>query len=167
MYPCRREDASDDYPRPVARVRRRRMRNPRWAVLTAAVFMILVAEVARAQVIAGRFRIDAQVVQSKKGTPVYSGYIYNDGGGGVGNIRLLVEALDAEGKVIGEGEGAALGNMVAPRSSLLRSASADHGCELSSARAVVGYLRHWAMMFQGLGAATPLFRLMVIDCHRR
>ena len=89
------------------------MRNPRWAVLTAAVFLILVAEVARAQVIAGRFRIDAQVVQSKKGTPVYSGYIYNDGGGGVGNIRLLVEALDAEGKVIGEGEGAALGNMVA------------------------------------------------------
>jgi hypothetical protein len=89
------------------------MRNPRWAVLTAAVLLILVAEVARAQVIAGRFRIDAQVVQSKKGTPVYSGYIYNDGGGGVGNIRLLVEALDAEGKVIGDGEGAALGNMVA------------------------------------------------------
>ena len=52
------------------------------------------------------------LVQSKKGTPVYSGYIYNDGGGGVANIRLLVETLDVESKVIGQGEGVALGSML-------------------------------------------------------
>jgi hypothetical protein len=92
--------------------RRRHVRIARWAVLVGAVFVILVGEGAEAQPLAGRFRIDGQVVQSKKGTPVYSGYIYNDGGGGVGNIRLLVETLDAEGKVIGQGEGAALGSML-------------------------------------------------------
>jgi hypothetical protein len=88
------------------------MRIRRRAALTAAVFLILLAEVAHAQMGGGRFRIEAQAVQSKKGTPVYSGYIYNDGGGGVANIRLLVETLDAEGKVIGQAQGAALGSML-------------------------------------------------------
>ena len=96
----------------MAEVRRRSMRIPRRAVLTAAVFLILLAEVVHAQISDGRFRIDAQVGQSKKGTPVYSGYIYNDGGGGVANIRLLIETLDAEGKVIGQAQGAALGSML-------------------------------------------------------
>jgi hypothetical protein len=97
----------------MAQVRRRSVRIRRWAALTATVFLILLAEVAHAQMSAGRFRIDAQAVQSKKGTPVYSGYIYNnDGGGGVANIRLLVETLDAEGKVIGQAQGAALGSML-------------------------------------------------------
>ena len=82
------------------------------AALTAAVFLILLAEVAHAQMGAGLFRIDAHAVQSKKGTPVYSGYIYNDGGGGVANIRLLVETLDAEGKVLGQAQGEALGSML-------------------------------------------------------
>jgi hypothetical protein len=94
-------------------VQRRRMRIPRRAVLIVAVFLILLAEVGHAQMSAGRFRIDARVGQSKKGTPVYSGYIYNDGGGSGANIRLLVEALDAEGKVIGQAQGAALGSMLA------------------------------------------------------
>ena len=94
-------------------MRRRRVSIPRRAVLTAAVFLILRGEVADAQLIAGRFRIDAQVLRSKKGMPLYSGYIYNDGGGGVANIRLLVEVLDAEGKEIGQGEGVALGSMLA------------------------------------------------------
>ena len=88
------------------------MRIRRWTALAAVVFAILLVEGAEAQPLVGRFRIDGQVVQSKKGTPVYSGYIYNDGGGGVGNIRLLVETLDAEGKVISQGEGAALGSML-------------------------------------------------------
>jgi hypothetical protein len=87
------------------------MRIPRRAVLTAAVFLVLLAEVVHAQMSAGRFRINAQVVQSKKGA-AYSGYVYNDGGGGVANIRLLVEALDAEGKVIGQAQGVALGSML-------------------------------------------------------
>jgi hypothetical protein len=88
------------------------MRIPRRAVLSAAVFVILLAEVGHAQMSAGRFRIDAQAVQSKKGTPVYAGYIYNDGGGGVANVRLLVETLDAEGKVIGQAQGTAHGSML-------------------------------------------------------
>jgi hypothetical protein len=89
------------------------MRIPRRAVLATAILLILLAEVAHAQMDTGRFRIDAQAAQSKKGTPVYSGYIYNDGGGGAANIRLLVETLDAEGKVIGQAEGAALGSILA------------------------------------------------------
>jgi hypothetical protein len=92
--------------------RRRRRKIARGAALTAAVFFVLLGEGADAQVSVGRFRIDGQVTQSKKGTPLYSGYIYNDGGGGVANIRLLVETLDAEGKVIGQGEGVALGSML-------------------------------------------------------
>jgi hypothetical protein len=86
---------------------------PHRAPVTIAVLLILVAEVTHAQVAAGRFRIDGQAALSKKGTPVYSGYIYNNGGGGVANIRLLVETLDAEGKVIGEAQGTALGSMLA------------------------------------------------------
>ena len=88
------------------------MRIRRWAALTAAVFLILLAGSAHAQMSAGRFRIEAQAGQSKKGTPVYSGYIYNAGGGGVANVRLVVETLDAEGKVIGQAQGAALGSML-------------------------------------------------------
>ena len=93
-------------------MRWRSVRIPRRGALTAAVFLILLAEVAHAQITAGRFRFDAQVVQSKTGASVYSGYIYNAGGGGVANIRLLVETLDAEGKVIGEAQGAVLGSML-------------------------------------------------------
>jgi hypothetical protein len=80
--------------------------------VTIAALLILVAEVAHAQLIAGRFRIDGGEALSKRGTPVYSGYIYNDGGGGVANVRLLIETLDAGGKVIGEAQGTALGSML-------------------------------------------------------
>jgi len=96
----------------MAQVRRQRMRIIRRAVLTVAVCLISLGGVAGAQVTAGRFRIDAQVVQSKKDTPVYSGYISNAGGGGAANVRLLVETLDAEGKVIGQAQGVALGSML-------------------------------------------------------
>ena len=81
-------------------------------LFTAGIFLILLVGVAHAQMSTGRFRIDAQAAQSKKGTPVYSGYIYNDGGGGVANVRLLVETLDAEGKVIGQAQGVAHGSML-------------------------------------------------------
>jgi hypothetical protein len=88
------------------------MSNPGRAGLTAAAFVILLVGIAHAQMSAGRFRVEAQVVQSKKGAPVYSGYVYNDGGGGVANVRLLVETLDAEGKVIGQSHGTAVGSML-------------------------------------------------------
>jgi len=84
----------------------------RLAAVTIAGVLILIAEVAHAEVVAGRFRIDGRESLSKKARPVYSGYIYNDGGGGVANVRLLIETLDAEGKVIGEAQGTALGNML-------------------------------------------------------
>ncbi len=82
-----------------------RLRIRQRTAVTIAVLLILVAEVAHAQMGTGRFRIDGQAVLSKKGTPVYSGYIYNDGGGGAANRRLLIETLDAEGKVIGQVQG--------------------------------------------------------------
>jgi len=88
------------------------MRVPGRAALAAAVFLILLVGVVHAQMSAGRFRIDAQAAQSKKGAPVYSGYLYNDGGGGVANIRLLVETLDAAGAVIGQSQGVAVGSML-------------------------------------------------------
>ncbi len=88
------------------------LRVPGGVALTAAVFLILLAGVVHAQMSAGRFRIDAQMSQSKKGAPVYSGYIYNDGGGGVANVRLLVETLDAAGAVIGQAQGVAHGSML-------------------------------------------------------
>jgi hypothetical protein len=68
---------------------------------------------ASAQLGQGRFRVDGQAGLSKKGTPVYSGYIYNNGGGGVANVRLLIETLDAEGKVIDQAQATALGSMLA------------------------------------------------------
>ena len=89
------------------------MRIQHRTALAIAVLLILVVELAHAQLGGGRrFRIDGQEALSKKGGPVYSGYVYNDGGGGVANVRLLIETLDAEGKVIGQGEGTALGSML-------------------------------------------------------
>lgn len=81
--------------------------------LTAAVFLVLLAAVAHAQAGAGRFHVELQVGQSKKGVPVVSGYLYNDAGGGLANPRLLVETLDAQGQVIGQAQGQALGSMLA------------------------------------------------------
>ena len=89
------------------------MRIRRLVEVTSAVVLILIAEVAPAQMSQGRFRIDAQAAVSKKGTPVYSGYIYNDGGGGVANVRLLIEILDADGKVADQVPATALGSMLA------------------------------------------------------
>ena len=100
----------------MAQVRRRRRRIigiRGHAAFAAAVFVVLLAAVAHAQMDAGRFRAELQVVQSKKGVPVVWGYLYNDGKGGVANPRLLVETLDAQGQVIGQAQGQALGNMVA------------------------------------------------------
>jgi len=88
------------------------MRIRRLVSAAIAFGLILVAEVSSAQVSQGRFRIDAGAGLSKKGTPVYSGYVYNNGGGGVANIRLLIEILDAEGKTIGQAQGTARGSML-------------------------------------------------------
>jgi len=83
------------------------------AALAAAVFMVLLATVAHAQMGAPRFHVELQVGPSKKGGSVVWGYLYNDAKGGVANPRLLVETLDAQGQVIGQAQGQALGNMLA------------------------------------------------------
>jgi hypothetical protein len=75
--------------------------------------MVLLAAVAHAQMDAGRFHAELRLGQSKKGVPVVWGYLNNDGKGGVANPRLLVETLDAQGQVIGQAQGQALGNMLA------------------------------------------------------
>ena len=77
-----------------------------------AAALILLAGVAHAQMGAGRFRVEIQAGQSKKGSPIVWGYLYNDGAGGVGNPRLLVETLDAQGQVIGQAQGEALGSVL-------------------------------------------------------
>jgi hypothetical protein len=97
----------------MAQVRRRRTISVRRAAFSAAAFVILLAAGAHAQVGAGRFHEEIHAGQSKKGGPIVWGYLYNDGGGGVGNPRLLVETLDAQGQVIGQAQGEALGSLVA------------------------------------------------------
>jgi hypothetical protein len=81
--------------------------------LATAVFVVLIAAGAHAQMGAERFHAELQAGQSKKGVSVVWGYLYNDGKGGVANPRFLVETLDAQGQVIGQAQGQALGNMVA------------------------------------------------------
>jgi hypothetical protein len=48
-----------------------------------------------------RFRVEWQTAQTKKGSPLIAGYVQNTRGGGVANVRLRVDTLDAQGQVIG------------------------------------------------------------------
>ena len=47
----------------------------------------------------GRFQVDWGTAQTKTGSPLIAGFVQNIRGG-VSNVRLQVETLDAEGKVI-------------------------------------------------------------------
>ena len=49
----------------------------------------------------GRFQVEWWTAQTKAGAPLIVGSIQNIGGGGVSNVRLHVETLDAQGTVIG------------------------------------------------------------------
>jgi hypothetical protein len=49
----------------------------------------------------GRFQVTWETAQTKKGSPLIAGYVQNTRGGGVANIRLRVDTLDAQGQVIG------------------------------------------------------------------
>jgi hypothetical protein len=49
----------------------------------------------------GRFQVEWQRAQTAKGAPLIAGYVQNTRGGGVANVRMKVETLDAEGQVIG------------------------------------------------------------------
>jgi hypothetical protein len=49
----------------------------------------------------GRFRVTWETARTKQGAPLIAGYVENTRGGGVANIRVQVETLDAQGKVVG------------------------------------------------------------------
>ena len=49
----------------------------------------------------GRFQVEWETAQTKKGSPLIAGYVHNTRGGGVANVRLRVDTLDAQGQVIG------------------------------------------------------------------
>ncbi len=49
----------------------------------------------------GRFQVEWETTQTKKGAPLIAGHVHNTRGGGVINVRLQVETLDAQGQVIG------------------------------------------------------------------
>ena len=57
----------------------------------------------------GRFQLTWEIAHTKKGSPLIAGYVQNTRGGGVTNIRLQVDTLDAQGRVIATATGLAPG----------------------------------------------------------
>jgi len=57
------------------------------------------------------FRAEADFDQISRRGPAVSGWLYNDRGYGVSNVRLRVEVLDATGGVLATGEGWLYGNV--------------------------------------------------------
>lgn len=49
----------------------------------------------------GRFQIEWQTAKTQQDRPVIAGYVRNTRGGGVTNVRMRAETLDAQGQVIG------------------------------------------------------------------
>ena len=59
----------------------------------------------------GRFQVEWQTAQTKTGSPLVVGYVQNTRGGGVANVRVQVETLDAQGKVIATATALAPGHL--------------------------------------------------------
>ena len=51
----------------------------------------------------GRFQVEWSTAQTKDGKPLIAGYVTNTSGGGVANIRMQAQTLDAQGQVIDTG----------------------------------------------------------------
>jgi hypothetical protein len=51
----------------------------------------------------GRFQVEWGTAQTKDGKPLIAGYVTNTSGGGVANIRMQAQTLDAQGQVIDTG----------------------------------------------------------------
>ena len=51
---------------------------------------------------APHFRVQAESGKNRRGATTVSGYIYNDYGYAAGNIQLLVEGVDNQGRLIGK-----------------------------------------------------------------
>jgi len=57
-------------------------------------------------------RVEATGSEDRRGRPVVSGYVYNQRAGGYAvSVRLLVEALDGSGQVVGSTSGYVLGDV--------------------------------------------------------
>jgi len=87
---------------------------PGTAVLALLIF--LGASVATAQVqtrsVDGDLRVEATGSEDRRGRPVVSGYVYNQRAGSYAvSVRLLVEALDGSGQVLGSTIGYVLGDV--------------------------------------------------------
>jgi hypothetical protein len=57
------------------------------------------------QSVDARLRLDWQAGTSRGGRPVIAGYVYNDYVRSAGDVRLLVEAVDASGETVGRDVG--------------------------------------------------------------
>jgi hypothetical protein len=57
------------------------------------------------QSVDARLRLDWQAGTSRGGRPVIAGYVYNDYVRSAGDVRLLVEAVDASGGTVGRDVG--------------------------------------------------------------
>jgi hypothetical protein len=57
------------------------------------------------------FRVEADFDPISRRGPAVSGWLYNDRGYGVSNVRLRVEVMDATGGVLATGEGWLYGNV--------------------------------------------------------
>jgi hypothetical protein len=51
----------------------------------------------------GRFTVEWSTAQTTDGRPLIAGYVTNTSGGGVANIRMQAQTLDAQGQVIDTG----------------------------------------------------------------
>jgi hypothetical protein len=82
----------------------------------AALLLCLGAGAARAQVqtrsVESDLRVESSGSEDRRGRPVVSGYVYNQRAGSyAAGVRLLVEALDGSGQVLGSTTGYVLGDV--------------------------------------------------------
>jgi hypothetical protein len=95
--------------------------NPSGAIaragLLAALLILTSAAVARGQIFSRPADVDLRVEwteeEDRRGRPIVSGYVYNLRAGSFATgVRLLVEALDASGQVVGSTAGSVLGDVL-------------------------------------------------------
>lgn len=74
---------------------------PKSVVLASLLLVVPAAVSAQSYGIQGverYFRVESELAQGRRG-PVVAGYVYNTYGNAAGNVRLIVEGLDAGGQV--------------------------------------------------------------------
>lgn len=92
---------------------RRKAIRAAWALLIAA--GALGVDTGAARVISSpsgidsRIRLEYEVGRTRRGAPEIQGYVYNDYARPANNVRLLVESLDEQGKVVGQSYGYVFG----------------------------------------------------------